>query len=401
MIYFLLQGIAQAIYDLTGNFIILNLWNGISTSPLNAMHAGYGIGAILAIHIAKPFIAFDPYKNSHLMKTFVNYTTPATYYITTSYTNISNTSSFNTTSTSLNEVNLQVPYWIAAFLSLGVSIMFFIIQLIENAKRKKYVSLQLQQSILTEDFELDSASISSDRFLNYTQSSRFSMFIQKLLFTDRRFSGKTLYVMITLIILFIITFIFNQGYFTVISRFMFTYLTFGPAKLSVDEFVIVQTLFWIAFIIGRFLVAYITFAVDATKFFFNMLILNLVFNLFFIIPSIASHKIFFCVGVTLLGLSSGPITPTGLMVAKKILDFNSFILSLFIVGLAMGGIIFQEVTGALLDSDYSKFPLWGFQNPNASYIIPYIALIGSSCLLVIFVPIYLIQRKWTLDSKTN
>lgn len=40
LFYFFAQGAAQAIYDLAGNHIILKLWQGVSTSPINAMHAG-------------------------------------------------------------------------------------------------------------------------------------------------------------------------------------------------------------------------------------------------------------------------------------------------------------------------------------------------------------------------
>lgn len=37
IIWFLIQGIATAGYDLGGNHIVLGLWKGISTSPINAM----------------------------------------------------------------------------------------------------------------------------------------------------------------------------------------------------------------------------------------------------------------------------------------------------------------------------------------------------------------------------
>ena len=59
-IEFLVQGLATALYDLGGNHIVLKLWDGISSSPINAMHSGYGIGALIAVQLAKPFIKFDP-----------------------------------------------------------------------------------------------------------------------------------------------------------------------------------------------------------------------------------------------------------------------------------------------------------------------------------------------------
>lgn len=38
MSYYFLQGVCQAIYDLTGNVIILDLWSEINASPINSMH---------------------------------------------------------------------------------------------------------------------------------------------------------------------------------------------------------------------------------------------------------------------------------------------------------------------------------------------------------------------------
>ena len=38
MSYYLLQGMCQAVYDLTGNYIILDLWSEINTSPINSVH---------------------------------------------------------------------------------------------------------------------------------------------------------------------------------------------------------------------------------------------------------------------------------------------------------------------------------------------------------------------------
>ena len=37
---FLIQGLATAIWDIGGNHIVLGVWEGVSSSPINAMHAG-------------------------------------------------------------------------------------------------------------------------------------------------------------------------------------------------------------------------------------------------------------------------------------------------------------------------------------------------------------------------
>ena len=60
IIYYSFQGLAQSLYETCGNYLTLNLWKGVSESPINAVHAGYGIGALLSIQLARPFIAFKP-----------------------------------------------------------------------------------------------------------------------------------------------------------------------------------------------------------------------------------------------------------------------------------------------------------------------------------------------------
>ena len=43
MSYFLVQGLAQSVYDLTGISIMLNLWKDFGGSPLNNLQGKYNI----------------------------------------------------------------------------------------------------------------------------------------------------------------------------------------------------------------------------------------------------------------------------------------------------------------------------------------------------------------------
>lgn len=380
MIYFFAQGVAQAVYDLGGNYIILNLWDGINTSPINAMHAGYGIGAILAIQLAKPFISFDPYHVNDEENILAS--------------NISFLNKTAKTTLTSNDINLKVPYWIATFVALVLAILFIFSQFFENNIRREHEKYHKQLILLTDD--LESTSIGSANSINQSKITRF---LQKLFFGKKSYNGKMLFYMVAQIILFMIVFIFNQGYFTVISRFMLTYLTKGPAKLHVEIFVIIQTLFWAFFIGGRFFAAYLAFKLESIKFFFGILIVNLVICFLFLIPFLTNFKIFFWIGVSLLGLTSGPMTPTGLMVAKHLLNINSFVLSLFIVGLAIGGIIFQQITGAFLDYFVPSSSFMGFDSPSSPYIIPHLAFISSFLCVLFFVPIYFLYRKFSREIK--
>lgn len=192
--------------------------------------------------------------------------------------------------------------------------------------------------------------------------------------------------------LLIFVFIFNNGYFTVITRFMLTYFILGPAQFSIDSFVVIQILFWGFFIFGRFFAAYVAFKIDSLKFYLYILSASLLVTLTLMVPFFTQFKIFFWTTFSLLGLLSGPMTPSGFMIAKQILDFNSFILSMFVVGLAIGGIGFQQVTAALLDH-FKPRPGWmGFSDPNPSYIIPSVAVSGVIAACLFFIPVLVLHK---------
>lgn len=122
---FFAQGLAQAMYDMVGNNMILNLWSGISTSPINAMHAGYGIGAILAVQASKNYIVFSVYDS------FLASNAALRSNVTTS----SSIESFNSTTkvvSSDKKIDLKIPYFFAALIASVLTILFLIAQLYER-----------------------------------------------------------------------------------------------------------------------------------------------------------------------------------------------------------------------------------------------------------------------------
>ena len=118
---FLVQGIALAVWDIGGNTITLKTWDGISTSPLNAMHAGYGIGGILAVQISKPFIKFD--KMTPLPESGAN-------------------GSGGEPQASAADISIGTPYIITATIGVAVCVLCFLAaQALEAKNRSRYRKL--------------------------------------------------------------------------------------------------------------------------------------------------------------------------------------------------------------------------------------------------------------------
>lgn len=294
---------------------------------------------------------------------------------------------------SLNPINddLKIPYWIAGAVAMTLAILFGLAQHFEMQVAK--IRYRKQLVLQAEEIDLDNRSL--DSAVNSVQSMpvKHHSISYRLFFGDRVADKRLIIYLSIQTALFVVMFMFSQGYFTILTRFMLTYLTLGPAKINVDSFVAIQSLFWSFFIFGRFGAAYVAFKSNSAKFFLGLLVLNLLFGSLFLIPFFTQFKTFFWIGVSLLGLSSGPMMPTGIAIAKEMLDFTSFVLSLFIVGMGLGGIIFQQTTGSLLDHFKPGDNWLGFDDPNSAYIIPYISIIPSALCLVVFIPIIFLYSK--------
>jgi hypothetical protein len=96
-----------------------------------------------------------------------------------------------------------------------------------------------------------------------------------------------------------------------------------------------------------------------------------------------------------MGLATGPGTPSTFMVAKDIIkNYNSFVLSLFSVGMGMGQMFFQQACGSLLDLIESKENFLGFDKSEAAYIVSYAFLTPCLISFLVFVISIFVYRRY-------
>lgn len=198
----------MAIWDVGGNHLTFGVWEGISTSPINAMHAGYGVGGILSVQLSKNFIKFNK------------------------------KGQFNSSSTiSKNEINIQTPFNVVASIGILMSICFVFSQLIESNNTKKFKINSLST-------EPDKQSMIDMKMAEINKSNSKQSFIRGLFFGGKQFDSKGLCYMSTQIGVLTGLFFLVSGFATLSSRFMLTYLTMGPANFSVESYAQLQTLYW-------------------------------------------------------------------------------------------------------------------------------------------------------------
>ena len=370
IIWFLIQGLATATYDLGGNHIILKLWDGISSSPINAMHSGYGIGALIAVQLAKPFIKFDPLQSLNDTEEIISSNESFISNVTSNYINS-------------NDIKIGIPFAISAIIGIAIVVLFIIAQIIELKNAKKV------EAKIGSKFSIDNDKTKDNE-------TRSSSFFQRLLFDKKEYKGKALAYMLVQIFLLALIFFCLQGYITVISKFMLTYLTMGPGNFSVEEYAQLQTLYWAVFVLSRFLAAFLAFKMNPIIFVFILFVLNLIFCTFFIIPYFTQIKLFYWVAISALGLFSGPMQPSTFMVAKKFLkNYNSFVISIFMIGHGLGGTFFQQITGNILNSFQSTKNFLGYENFQPANLIAHAFFTPSLISFLVYIPIFVIYKKYS------
>lgn len=379
MSYFFVQGISAGCYDIAGNKIILGLWKGLSNAPINAQHAGYGLGAIIAVQIAKPFIRFNP-----LEMQIEN---------SSNFTSILTNDSSKLEYINSSDSSIEIPYYITAGVGFLVAFLFVIAQIFEQRNTKKFDFLSDNTNNNNVDMNLLD---NKDNFNSERETNTKLNFFIKIFFDDKHYQGSSLAYMVIQLILNLFILFFIQGYQIILSTFMITYLTRGPVKFSVRDYSIIQTLFWSLYVLSRFISAFAAYKMNPIKFVLALLGLNLITNTFFIFPFFASNYLFYWFSISLIGLLSGPCNPSSLMAGKLFLnDYNSFILSLLISSSGLGSIFFQKVIGDLLDSVEPKKDFLGYDHFEAPYLISHILFISSLVCFCIFATSSLIYRKFS------
>ncbi len=210
-------------------------------------------------------------------------------------------------------------------------------------------------------------------------------FLKKLIFDKNVYHGFDLIHQIIQIILIILMFIFVSAHTSIKNRYMLTYLTKGPGKLSVSDYTNVFSIYWSLFVISRLITTFFAFKLNPIIFLFCVHSLNMLMCFLFVVPYFLRNKLFFWINISLIGFISGPMQPSSFMLAKYILGpYSSLVMSFFLFGLNFGSIFSGKVVGSLLDvlSFQLDKPFLGFEKFQPASIIAH-ALFGTSFLAVL------------------
>jgi hypothetical protein len=275
---------------------------------------------------------------------------------------------------SSDDIKLQIPYGIAGCFGFLVAVGFIFFHIIENKKQFKMETKieHVKVNLLEKPDENKTSLIKT---------------INKIIFSTKFKSKKVFFIKIIQVILLTLLSLNLCAFISINSSYMVSYLTKGPAKLSLDTFFMIQMLFWVFYVIGRLLTTFIAYKMNNSLFFMFLLTINLILAILYAVPSFNSMQIFYWFIINLLATGTGPIIPGCFMIAKHtLLSINSVIVSIISIGMSIGFIVSQYLTGYLLDKLVLDQQWFGYKDVTSIFIIPYILLF----FIVLSCPIYLI-----------
>ncbi len=365
-----IQGCATAIFDVGTNQEVLRLWRGISSSPINALHAAYGLGGVIALQLVRPFVKFDPYLVQLQNSTSI-----------TNYTNVITSA----------DIKLQLPFGLSSAFGSFICIGFLIAQYFElkHVKQtKKDEEVEKSAAIALTDVKQDECADSTND-VNIVKFPKF----QGILFENVRYKNNAIYVFLAELFLVFMLFLSVAAFLTV-GNYLLTYFTKGPAKLPVNDFITIQTIFWACFTIGRILAVYIGYKVKPYIFYFALLIITLLCVFLCVLPYF-TNKIAVWILLSLIGLATGPLIPSSFMVCTSALKYvNSFVVGLVCIAANIGCMLCQYTTGYLLDNFHPPSN-WLFYNDATSiYIVPFIMFSYMCLCFLIFILLIFVSNRY-------
>ncbi|XP_013418265.1 sodium-dependent glucose transporter 1A-like [Lingula anatina] len=305
---FFLQGFAEGIINAGGNTAIFKLWGERSASPMHSLHFGYGVGAILAPQLIRPFLI------------------PITRNVTSGYLetygNLSNQSDIGDreiegdSSIPSADSPIEVAHFIGAGIALVMALTFLFFYL-----RPPPAGFKLKNPVKNAYRSLCSPASCGQ--------------------------GSAVYGLTMLILLFVF-FMDVAGGERVWGKFVFSFATQGTLRFTIDDGTFLNSLYWAFFTAGRGLGSVVAHWVPVRY----MIVAEIaVINVTGIVLSSAGYRISEVLWACncVLGLFHAPLFPGGMAWANLYLEMTSVATAVLLIGSATGGFVYQWITGALFD----------------------------------------------------
>ena len=338
--------------------MILAMWGKDAASPVHALHFGFGMGAVLAPQLARPFITERNYQDTSGQDVLSN-TTTALYDVSS----MSLSSSFNMSSEPLLstplpglESHIQVPYSISALYSFVFCLLFLGFYIKDYYRRKDFEVLR------TDRHESMSTFASTKNFLKSFSPGSCT-------------GGNATFgaMLFTLIFLYYGNIVGGERAY---GRFIFSYALQSDQGFSSSDAALLNSVFWIGFTTGRGLSSILAYWCPVVVLIIVEMTVNVTCGIVLTIWG-SSVPLVLWISTGVLGLFLSPIFPSGLAWSNLYVEMKGLAVTVVYIGSSVGAIVYQWVTGYLFE----------YQGPETLMyvILGYALLISSTFILMTLV----------------
>ncbi|CAF0767607.1 unnamed protein product [Adineta steineri] len=317
-ILFFFQGISQGVTDLGGTSLMLAMWGDNAAAPLNAVHLGYGFGAVFANVIVKPFLRED---------------------ITTPVLEDSTRLTISETS------NIQTPYSISAGLCLLICIGHCIFAIREQriqreALRNRSVEYSSVSTTITNEKKME---IETKNVSQYSPKSCGKGFF-------------TYGLLMSIVLIFYMFFL--SGNDQTFGKFFFAFVKSPEFGISTNGATWYMILYWLSYSVGRLICMVITVYIPVHLCLIGLWVfgLSVAVGWYIFVWQITLTSTSLLILGAFTGLIFSPTFPLSFGFLNQRLNTNPLLIGLLLCGSASGGMFFQKIGGIVLDTNRKHFP---------------------------------------------
>ncbi|XP_021347335.1 sodium-dependent glucose transporter 1B-like [Mizuhopecten yessoensis] len=335
---FVLAGTFEGVINISGQKLILDMWLDKASSPMHALHLGFGIGSFIVPEIANPFLAVPA---PTLSTSGVNATVNMTSTLQTSTT----TGPLSTTIEYVKDSRIEWAYLIVACISVIVSFAFYFYQYND---RRKPTNFSEDVNMKISDKEIESHANASDG--NATQTKSFIGTLKsfvKIANPGSCTGGRKMYGVVIFMFLFLYFFTAVGGE-RIYGKFLRTF-AIDELNFDGDDATLLNTAFWISFSCGRF-TGFVTarwipirtlMIIEACGCLVSAVLLNVfAYN----------DSTLLWVFSMPMGFFIAPLFPTGIAWGDFHVEMTGMAITFCLLGGALGGMSYMWIIGYLYDN---------------------------------------------------
>ncbi|XP_033724858.1 sodium-dependent glucose transporter 1A-like [Pecten maximus] len=339
---FVLAGTFEGVINISGQKLILDMWLDKASSPMHALHLGFGIGSFIVPEIANPFLAVPA---PTLSTSGVNVTTNITYTIYNSSTpsTASTSSTSKPPSTTVEYVKgsrIEWAYLIVSIITAALSFVFYFYQYSTRRAKTNY-SNEVDKNTSHKRIENQESNKEPKSCV-----STFNSFV-KIASPGSCTGGRKLYGVVIFTFLFLYFFTAVGGE-RIYGKFLRTY-AIDELNFDSDDATLLNTAFWISFSCGRFS-GFVTarwipiralMIIEACGCLVSAVLLNIfAYN----------DSTLLWVFSMPMGFFIAPLFPTGIAWGDFHVEMTGMAITFCLLGGALGGMSYMWIIGYLYDN---------------------------------------------------